>query len=127
MTSKSSKMLTANLTVLIISGTSGLSKDLVALDTAVSMAELRHWKELRRMFVKLVLRVPAGTNPSANVEAEETKMILSSNPSIAWKKISVYASPSREWNVRADLSPMMTHAALGRPSLMTSDTTPIYV
>lgn len=42
MTSRSSKMLTANLMELIISGTSGLSKDLVALATAVSIAELRH-------------------------------------------------------------------------------------
>ena len=83
MTSRSSKILTANLTELIISGTSGLSKDLVALDTAVSIAELRHWKALRRMYVKLALRVPAGTNPLANVEAEETKMMLSSNPSNA--------------------------------------------
>ncbi len=80
---RSSMMLTANLTELMISGTSGLSSDLVALDTAVSIAELRHWKELKRTYIKLALRVPAGTNPSAKVAADETKMMLSSNPSNA--------------------------------------------
>ena len=104
MTSKSSKVLTANLTELIISGTSGLSKDLVALDTAVSIAELRHWKELRRMYVKLALRVPAGTNPLANAVRRRFSFILDlgrglCNILVFWKhgvaktKFGEYAPP----------------------------------
>lgn len=77
MTSRFSKILIANLTKLMISDTSGLFKDLVALDTAISIAELRHWKELKRIYVKLAFRVLAGTNFLANVEVEETKMMLS--------------------------------------------------
>lgn len=118
-------MLIANLTELISSGTSGLSRDLVELATAVSSAELRHENALMRIYVKLAARTTAGTKMVPKRAAQEHIIILMTNPSKAWKAISVFASLMRDAIVLETLSPMTTHAARGSPSLRTSATTPI--
>ena len=47
------------------------------------------------------------------------------SPSTVWKRMRVYDRPSREAVVLVALSPMMSQAALGRPSLRTLATVPI--
>jgi hypothetical protein len=54
-------------------------------------------------------------------------MILTSRPSPLWNRMSVWVSATRDESEREPRSPIMTQAARGRPSLITSATTPMYV
>jgi hypothetical protein len=124
---KSRIIFTINLIELITSGTSGLSSARVAFETATSTAELKAEKALMRIYVILASRTSCGTKADENCRAAPTKMILINSPSIAWKMINVYASPSRALMDRVSLSAIVTHTARGRPSFITSTIVPIYV
>ena len=78
---KSRMMLTANLMLLIASGISGLSKALVAVDTAVSSVPAKTVNDVIRTYVRLTSLISSGTNPLAKDSAAATKMILSIKPS----------------------------------------------
>ena len=72
---RSRKMFTRNLVELMIRGTSGRSKALVAIETEYSMAEDRARKEDIRTYFKDASRTAAGTNKPAKVgdAARKTK------------------------------------------------------
>ena len=78
---KSRMMLTANLMLLIASGILGLSKALVAVDTAVSIVPAKTVNDVIRTYVRLTSLISSGTNPLAKDSAAATKMILSIKPS----------------------------------------------
>jgi hypothetical protein len=68
-----------------------------------------------------------GDKSSSELLAAPSIMTLTISPIMLWKRIKVCVRPIRDDNEREDLSPIMTHAARGSPSLMTSATMPIYV
>lgn len=118
---------TTTLTELIRRGTSGLSRALVALETATSRAELKAEKALIRTYVRLASWTACGTKVAENSFAALANIILMIVPRMAWNTIRVCASPRRDWNDRASLSAMVTHTARGRPSFKTSAMVPMYV
>jgi hypothetical protein len=113
-------MLTRNLTQLITNGTSGLSKALVAAATAVSIVPARTVNDAMRTYVRLACRTWDGTKLSAKADAALKKMMLRIRPATPSKRISVCVNCSLLARVLDALSPMMTQAALGRPSLIAS-------
>jgi hypothetical protein len=125
MIKRSRTILTRNLTVEIIKGTSGLSRALVLVETAVSMADDRAENAEIRMYVRDAARTSTGTNPLANCLAAPTNATDIISPRILWKIIKV---EERLYLAEIDLfalSPMINQDARGRPSLRTSATTPI--
>ena len=118
-------MLTTNWTMLIKTGTSGWSKARVHDDTAVDIAEERAETEDICTYVSEDALTSTGTNAAAKVPDAAAMMMVRSKPRAAWAKINEYEIPIREDIVLLDLSPTISHAARGRPSLMTSAMTPI--
>ncbi len=118
-------MLMTKLMELINNGTSGLSKARVQSDTATCIAEDNADTEDMRTYVMDASLTCAGTNAAASwLEAAMNTMVMIV-PSTVWKRIRVYERPSREDMVLVALSPMMSQAALGRPSLRTFATVPM--
>ena len=118
-------MLTTKLVELINNGTSGLSKARVQSDTATCIAEDNAETEEMRTYVMEASLTCAGTNAAASWWEAATNTIVMMSPSTLWKRMRVYDRPSREDIVLVALSPMMSQAALGRPSLRTLATVPI--
>jgi len=125
MINRSNTILTKNFSELITNGTSGLSSARVEVDTAVSKAELKAEKALIRTYDKLAALTSTGTKPSAKFLAAQTKAMLMMRPRMHWKRIIVCARPRRVESERDALSPMMSHAARGKPSFRDSATTPM--
>ena len=86
---KSRMILTANLTELMISGTSGLSSARVDVEIAYSTAELNAENAEMRIYVTLTSLTSTGTKPCAKVEAPATNPILMTSPRSDWKRIRV--------------------------------------
>jgi hypothetical protein len=116
-----------NLTVEMIKGTSGLSRALVLVETAVSMADDKAENADFRMYVREAARTSTGTKPLANCLAAPTEAIDMINPRILWKMIRVNKRLYLAEMDRFALSPMISQDARGRPSLRTPATTPTWV
>ena len=74
--------MTANLTLEINSGTSGLSNARIEFAMAVSMVELNAEKADIRTYVRLFWRISTGTKPSANLAAAKTRTINKIKPRV---------------------------------------------
>lgn len=102
-----------------------LSKALVAALTATSTAPNKDENADILMYCKLSFLTSIGTKASAKLSADAAIAIDMMVPKTAWDIINVFESPILDVIVRESLSPIMTNAALGRPSLITSVTTPM--
>ena len=83
MISRSRAIFTLTLTELIRRGTPGISKALVALETATSIAELNAEKALIRTYMTLGFRTSCGTNFAENAFAALANTILMMTPRLA--------------------------------------------
>ena len=118
-------ILMTKLVELINKGTSGLSKARVQSETATCIAEDNAETEEMRTYVMDASLTCAGTNAAASwfeAAMNTTVMIV---PRTVWKSMRVNDRPSRDDMVLVALSPIMSQAALGRPSLRTFATVPM--
>lgn len=81
-------------------------------------------EEMRTYVIDASLTCAGRKAAASSVEAA-MKAIVMVAPSMVWMRMRVYERPRREERVRVVLSPMMTQAAQGRPSLRTSAMTPM--
>ena len=119
-TKKSKTMFATNAVELMIRGTSGWSKARVHAATATEIVEESAAGAVRRIYVNDVPRTSLGTNDRANAGAAAMKTTVMIKPIRAWKQIMVYDRLIRDEIVRVVLSPIMSQAVLGSPSLSTS-------
>ena len=81
-------------------------------------------EDMRTYFMEASLTC-VGTNAAASwLEAAMNAMVMMA-PNTVWERMRVYDWPSREEIDLVALSPMISQAALGRPSLRTFATVPI--
>ena len=123
--SRSSTMLTMNWTILIRTGISGWSMARVHDETAVDIADESAETEDICTYASEDARTPTGTNAAAKLLDAAIMITVMSKPRAVWAKIKEFEMAIRECTDLLDLSPMISHAARGRPSLMTCAMTPM--